>query len=97
MSFAITFLIITLKKHNLKQIKKMIKVISLLFIAYLVLNMTNRFFKMQDLDKFKSDQLKKIEELQYLKSQSNALYYITLISAYVGDLILYLIVFNYLI
>ncbi len=54
------------------------------------------FFKMQDLDKFKSDQLKKIEELQYLESQSNALYYITLISAYVGDLILYLIVFNYL-
>lgn len=75
----------------------MIKVISLLFIAYLVLNMTNRFFKMQDLEKFKSDQLKKIEKLQYLKSQSNALYYITLISAYVGDLILYLIVFNYLI
>ena len=75
----------------------MIKVISLLFISYLVLNMTNRFFKMQDLDKFKIDQLKKIEELQYLKSQSNALYYITLISAYVGDLILYLIVFNYLI
>ena len=75
----------------------MIKVISLLFISYLVLNMTNRFFKMQDLDKFKIDQLKKIEELQYLKSQSNALYYITLISAYVGNLILYLIVFNYLI
>ena len=74
----------------------MIKVISLLFIAYLVLNTTNRFFKMQDLDKFKSDQLKKIEKLQYLKNQSNALYYITLTSAYVGDLILYLIVFNYL-
>ena len=75
----------------------MIKVISLLFIAYLVLNTTNRFFKMQDLDKFKSDQLKKIEKLQYLKSQSNALYYIVLISTYVGSLILYLIVFNYLI
>ena len=75
----------------------MIKVISLLFIAYLVLNMTNRFFKMQDLEKFKSDQLKKIEKLQYLKSQSNALYYITLTSTYVGSLILYLIVFNYLI
>ncbi len=35
---------ITLKKHDLKQIRKMIKVISLLFIAYLVLNATNRFF-----------------------------------------------------
>jgi hypothetical protein len=75
----------------------MMKVIVLLFIAYLVLNMTNRYFKMQDLEKFKSDQLKKIEELQYLKSQSNALYHITLTSAYVGDLILYLIVFNYLV
>ena len=74
----------------------MIKVISLLFVSYLVLNVTNRFFKMQDLEKFKSDQLKKIEKLQYLKNQSNALYYITLTSAYVGDLILYLIVFNYL-
>ena len=75
----------------------MIKVISLLFISYLVLNMTNRFFKMQDLDKFKADQLEKIEKLKDLKSQSNALYYITLTSSYVGDLILYLIVFNYLI
>lgn len=75
----------------------MIKVISLLFIAYLLLNTTNRFFKMQDLDKFKIDQLKKIEELKNLKSQSNALYYITLASIYIGDLILYLIVFNYLI
>ena len=75
----------------------MIKVFSLLFISYLILNMTNRFFKMQDLEKFKSDQLKKIEKLQYLKSQSNALYYITLTSAYLGGLILYLIVFNYLI
>ena len=75
----------------------MIKVISLLFIAYLVLNMTNRFFKMQDLEKFKADQLKKIEELKDLKRQSNALYYIVLISTYVGSLILYLIVFNYLI
>ena len=75
----------------------MIKVISLLFIAYLVLNTTNRFFKMQDLDKFKIDQLKKIEELKELKRQSNVLYYITLISIYVGELILYLIVFNYLI
>ena len=74
----------------------MIKVISLLFISYLVLNMTNRFFKMQDLDKFKIDQLKKIEELKDLKSKSNALYYITLTSIYIGDLILYLIVFNYL-
>lgn len=74
----------------------MIKVISLLFVSYLVLNVTNRFFKMQDLDKFKTDQLEKIEKLQYLKSQSNALYYITLTSVYVGDLILYLIVFNYL-
>ena len=75
----------------------MIKVISLLFIAYLVLNMTNRFFKMQDLEKFKADQLKKIEELKDLKRQSNALYYIVLTSTYVGSLILYLIIFNYLI
>lgn len=75
----------------------MIKVISLLFIAYLVLNVTNRFFKMQDLDKFKTDQLKKIEELNDLKKISNALYYIVLISTYVGSLILYLIIFNYLI
>ena len=75
----------------------MIKVISLLFIAYLVLNVTNRFFKMQDLDKFKADQLEKIEKLKDLKINSNALYYIVLTSAYVGDLILYLIVFNYLI
>ena len=75
----------------------MIKVISLLFISYLVLNMTNRFFKMQDLDKFKADQLEKIEKLKELKRQSNVLYYITLISIYVGELILYLIVFNYLI
>ena len=75
----------------------MIKVISLLFIAYLVLNVTNRFFKMQDLDKFKADQLKKIEKLKDLKRNSNALYYIVLTSSYVGDLILYLIVFNYLI
>ena len=75
----------------------MIKVISLLFIAYLVLNVTNRFFKMQDLDKFKADQLEKIEKLKDLKSKSNTLYYIVLTSAYVGDLILYLIVFNYLI
>lgn len=75
----------------------MIKVISLLFIAYLVLNTTNRFFKMQDLDKFKTDQLEKIEKLKDLKRKSNALYYIVLTSAYVGDLILYLIVFNYLI
>lgn len=75
----------------------MIKVISLLFIAYLVLNVTNRFFKMQDLDKFKADQLEKIEKLKDLKRNSNALYYIVLTSSYVGDLILYLIVFNYLI
>ena len=75
----------------------MIKVISLLFIAYLVLNMTNRFFKMQDLEKFKADQLKRIEELKDLKKQSNALYYIVLTSTYVGSLILYLIIFNYLI
>lgn len=75
----------------------MIKVISLLFIAYLVLNVTNRFFKMQDLDKFKADQLEKIEKLKDLKSKSNALYYIVLTSIYIGDLILYLIVFNYLI
>ena len=75
----------------------MIKVISLLFIAYLVLNVTNRFFKMQDLDKFKADQLEKIEELKDLKRQSNVLYYIVLTSTYVGSLILYLIVFNYLI
>ena len=75
----------------------MIKVISLLFIAYLVLNMTNKFFKMHDLEKFKADQLKKIEELKDLKKQSNALYYIVLASTYVGSLILYLIVFNYLI
>ena len=75
----------------------MIKVISLLFIAYLVLNMTNRYFKMHDLEKFKADQLKRIEELKDLKKQSNALYYIVLTSTYVGSLILYLIVFNYLI
>ena len=75
----------------------MIKVISLLFISYLVLNMTNRYFKMHDLEKFKADQLKKIEELKDLKRQSNALYYIVLISTYVGSLILYLIIFNYLI
>ena len=75
----------------------MIKVISLLFISYLILNMTNRYFKMHDLEKFKADQLKKIEELNDLKRQSNALYYIVLTSSYVGDLILYLIVFNYLI
>ena len=75
----------------------MIKVISLLFVSYLVLNVTNRFFKMQDLDKFKTDQLEKIEKLKDLKRKSNALYYIVLTSAYVGDLILYLIVFNYLI
>ena len=75
----------------------MIKVISLLFIAYLVLNMTNRYFKMHDLEKFKADQLKKIEELKDLKRQSNALYYIVLASTYVGSLILYLIIFNYLI
>ena len=75
----------------------MIKVISLLFIAYLVLNMTNKFFKMHDLEKFKADQLKRIEELKDLKKQSNALYYIVLASTYVGSLILYLIVFNYLI
>ena len=75
----------------------MIKVISLLFIAYLVLNMTNRFFKMHDLEKFKSDQLKRIEELKDLKKQSNALYYIVLTSTYIGSLILYLIIFNYLI
>ena len=74
----------------------MIKVISLLFIAYLVLNTTNRFFKMQDLEKFKADQLEKIEKLKDLKRNSNALYYIVLTSSYVGDLILYLIVFNYL-
>ena len=75
----------------------MIKVISLLFIAYLVLNMTNKFFKMHDLEKFKADQLKRIEELKDLKRQSNVLYYIVLTSTYVGSLILYLIVFNYLI
>ena len=75
----------------------MIKVISLLFIAYLVLNMTNKYFKMHDLEKFKADQLKKIEELNDLKRISNALYYIVLISTYVGSLILYLIIFNYLI
>ena len=75
----------------------MIKIISLLFIAYLVLNMTNRFFKMHDLEKFKADQLKRIEELKDLKKQSNALYYIVLTSTYVGSLILYLIIFNYLI
>ena len=75
----------------------MIKVISLLFIAYLVLNVTNRFFKMQDLDKFKADQLEKIEKLKDLKSKSNTLYYIVLTSIYIGDLILYLIVLNYLI
>ena len=75
----------------------MIKVISLLFISYLILNMTNRYFKMHDLEKFKADQLKKIEELNDLKRMSNALYYIVLISTYVGSLILYLIIFNYLI
>ena len=75
----------------------MIKVISLLFIAYLVFNVTNRFFKMQDLDRFKADQLEKIEKLKDLKSKSNTLYYIVLTSIYIGDLILYLIVFNYLI
>ena len=75
----------------------MIKVISLLFISYLVLNMTNRYFKLYDLEKFKVDQLKKIEELKDLKRQSNTLYYIVLASTYVGSLILYLIVFNYLI
>ena len=75
----------------------MIKVISLLFIACLVLNVTNRFFKMQDLDRFKADQLEKIEKLKDLKSKSNTLYYIVLTSIYIGDLILYLIVFNYLI
>ena len=75
----------------------MIKVISLLFISYLILNMTNRYLKMHDLEKFKADQLKKIEELKDLKRQSNALYYIVLISTYVGSLILYLIIFNYLI
>ena len=75
----------------------MIKVISLLFIAYLVLNVTNRFCKMQDLDKFKADQLEKIEKLKDLKGKSNTLYYIVLTSIYIGDLILYLIVFNYLI
>ena len=75
----------------------MIKVISLLFISYLVLNMTNRYFKLYDLEKFKADQLKKIEELKDLKRQSNTLYYIVLASTYVGSLILYLIVFNYLI
>ena len=75
----------------------MIKVISLLFISYLILNMTNRYFKMHDLEKFKADQLKKIEELKDLKRQSNTLYYIVLVSTYVGSLILYLIIFNYLI
>ena len=75
----------------------MIKVISLLFISYLILNMTNRYFKMHDLEKFKADQLKKIEELKDFKRQSNTLYYIVLISTYVGSLILYLIIFNYLI
>ena len=75
----------------------MIKVISLLFIAYLVLNTTNRFFKMQDLDRFKAAQLEKIEKLKDLKSKSNTLYYIVLTSIYIGDLILYLIVLNYLI
>ena len=75
----------------------MIKVISLLFISYLVLNMTNRYFKLYYLEKFKVDQLKKIEELKDLKRQSNALYYIVLTSTYVGSLILYLIIFNYLI
>ena len=75
----------------------MIKVISLLFISYLLLNMTNRYFKMHDPEKFKADQLKKIEELKDLKRQSNTLYYIVLISTYIGSLILYLIVFNYLI
>ena len=41
--------------------------------------------------------LKKIEELKDLKRQSNTLYYIVLASTYVGSLILYLIIFNYLI
>ena len=59
--------------------------------------MTNRYFKLYDLEKFKVDQLKKIEELKDLKRQSNTLYYIVLASTYVGSLILYLIVFNYLI
>ena len=72
----------------------MIKVISLLFISYLVLNMTNRYFKLYDLEKFKVDQLKKIEELKDLKRQSNVLYYIVLASTYVGSLILYLIIFS---
>ena len=62
-----------------------------------MLNMTNRFFKMHDPEKFKADQLKRIEELKDLKKQSNALYYIVLVSTYVGSLILYLIIFNYLI
>ena len=75
----------------------MIKVISLLFISYLILNMTNRWLKIHDLEKFKVDQLKKIEELKDLKRKSNVLYYIVLTSTYVGSLILYLIVFNYLI
>ena len=75
----------------------MIKVISLLFISYLILDMTNRYFKMQDLDRFKADKLKKIEELKDLKRQSNALYYIVLTSTYIGSLILYLIIFNCLI
>ena len=72
----------------------MIKLISLLFIAYLILNMTNRYFKLYDLEKFKVDQLKKIEELKDLKRQSNVLYYIVLASTYVGSLILYLIIFS---
>ena len=38
--------------------------------------MTNRYFKLYDLEKFKVDQLKKIEELKDLKRQSNTLYYI---------------------
>ena len=44
-----------------------------------------------------TEQLEKIEELKDLKRQSNVLYYIVLTSTYVGSLILYLIVFNYLI
>ena len=75
----------------------MIEVISLLFISYLILDMTNRYFKMHDLEKFKADKLKKIEELKDLKRQSNALYYIVLTSTYIGSLILYLIIFNCLI
>ena len=75
----------------------MIEVISLLFISYLILDMTNRYLKMHDLEKFKADKLKKIEELKDLKRQSNTLYYIVLTSTYIGSLILYLIIFNCLI